>query len=243
MDQEARISKLNQKLKNIEISDRDGRLGKLNTLEEKLAKLEERFEGLKNAQEGDFKELRGKCNSLYEEVDECNEHWKKNFSFGKLVEAMLTLEEKLLGITELNRQQDSKITKIIEERAKNMKSELTKERKIRSDCIDDIYIIIKETFPKLEELLAEEVSRRCDADEAILKKLDQESCDLELDLSKEKNNQDENQRAIFDIVRDIVEKVKRELESEQKERETSGESLMRLLQDSVSKLNSIVINN
>lgn len=243
MDQEARISKLNQKLKNIEISDRDGRLGKLTTLEEKLSKLEEKFESLKSVQEGDFKELRSKCNNVYEEVDDCNDHWKKNYSFAKLIEMMTALDDKLIGITELNRQQDSKITKIIDERAKNMKHELTKERKIRSDCIDDIYLIIKETFPKLEEVLAEEVSRRCDADEAILKKLDQETCDLELDLSKEKNNQDENQRAIFDIVRDIVEKVKRELEAEQKERETSGESLMRLLQDSVSKLNSIVINN
>jgi hypothetical protein len=47
---------------------------------------------------------------------------------------------------------------------------------------------------------------------------------------------------MFDMLRDIVERIKRELENEKKDREVSEETLMGLLEDTCNKFNQIMEN-
>ena len=53
---------------------------------------------------------------------------------------------------------------------------------------------------------------------------------------------EENEQAMFDMLRDIVERIKRELENERKERENAEETLMSLLEDTCSKLYTVMEN-
>jgi molybdopterin synthase catalytic subunit len=50
---------------------------------------------------------------------------------------------------------------------------------------------------------------------------------------------EENEQAIFDMLRDVVERVKKEIETEKKERHNTEECLLTLLEDTCSKLNSV----
>jgi hypothetical protein len=238
--QEDRINRLNQKLKKIDINDREGRLTKLTAIDQKVTALEAKFEQMRQQQESESKVVRHQASRLAQDVEESDEHWQANYNVEKLVEAVTLLAQKVEMLAENNRQGDQRLVRVIEEKARTLKGEFGKERKLRSEQLEDLCSLIKDTLPRLEDLVTEEAQRRLEADETILKKLNQETADLDLELSKEKACKEENEKAIFDIIKDTVEKVKRELETEKKDRENSEQSLMRLLEDSMSKLNSIV---
>lgn len=58
-------------------------------------------------------------------------------------------------------------------------------------------------------------------------------------MDKEKLIRDENEQATFDMLKDIVEKIKNELEIETKEREEGEQMLMGLLEEAMNKLTDI----
>lgn len=238
--QEDRMSRLNQKLKKIEVSDRSGRLSKLAGIETRVTNLEARFEQWKNEHETDSRQLKQTYAKLTADVDEHTLAWQTSLNIERLVDAVTLMAQRVEMVADAHRQSDQRCLRQVEERCRTVKTEIAKEKKIRVEAVEDLCVIIKESFPKLEEQVADEAIRRTEADEIIQKKLNQEVSDMELELSKEKATKEENEKAIFDVIKDTVEKVKRELENEKRERENSEQSLMRLLEDSMGKLNSIV---
>lgn len=59
------------------------------------------------------------------------------------------------------------------------------------------------------------------------------------EMQSEKRSREENEQAIFDMLRDVIERVKKEIDHERKEREDTEETLLNLLEDCCSKLNNI----
>jgi len=53
----------------------------------------------------------------------------------------------------------------------------------------------------------------------------EECSDLNNEMSGEKKAREENEQAIFDMLRDVVERVKKEIETEKKERHNTEECL------------------
>jgi len=67
----------------------------------------------------------------------------------------------------------------------------------------------------------------------------EEANDVNNELSGERKAREENEQAIFDMLRDVVERVKKEIEAEKKERHNTEECLLTLLEDTCSKLNTV----
>lgn len=237
---EGRISRLNQKLRKIEISDRSGRLTKLSSIQSRVSSIEARFAQMQSQQDADMKAMKQQTSKLIVDVDESNDHWHANLNVEKLIDAVSMMIQKVEMIAENNRLTDQRHARLLDDRCRCAKSDLAKEKKLRVESLDDLCVIIKESFPRLEEQIAEEAQRRSESDEVAHKKLSQEVNDMELELSKERATKEENEKAIFDIIKDTVEKIKRELDTERRERESSEQSLMKLLEDSMNKLNNIV---
>lgn len=237
---EGRINRLNQKLRKIEVSDRGGRLNKLASIDARVVRLESAFEQMRGQHDSEMKVLKQQAGKLTAEVDDGNDYWTSNLNIEKLIDAVSLMIQKVEVIADTNRQIDQRHLRQLEERCRGVKSDLSKEKKLRIESIDDLCGLIKESLPKLEEMITDEAQRRSEADELTHKKLSQEVNDLELELSKEKATKEENEKSIFDIIKDTVEKIKRELETERRERENSEQSMMKLLEDSMGKLNSIV---
>ena len=237
---EDRMSRLTEKLKNIDITDRGGRLGKLVSIEAKVSALESKFQQMKEQQDGGMKSVRQRTSKLVNELEEANETHDHNYNVSQLVDLVNQLVQRVEDISNNNRLLDQKALKVLDDRSKSIKSEISKERKARNEAIDDLCMIIKDTFPKLQDLIAEESARRAEMDENILKRMNQESCDFDLELSKEKAAREHNEKSVYEVIKETVERVKKEIENERRERDNSEQSLMRLLEDSMSKLNSIV---
>lgn len=55
-------------------------------------------------------------------------------------------------------------------------------------------------------------------------------------ISTQKKGREESESSIFEMLKDLVNRVKSEIDDERKERETSQETLLTLLEDACNKL-------
>ena len=60
-------------------------------------------------------------------------------------------------------------------------------------------------------------------------------------IQAEKKQREDTEEAILELLRDMVNKIKGELEGEKKERESSEEMLLSLLEETCTKLNTASI--
>ena len=70
-----------------------------------------------------------------------------------------------------------------------------------------------------------------------MKKLSEELFRLNQLLGDEKKAREESEQCIFDMLKDVVSRVKSEIEYERKNRESSEETILNLLEDTCNKLN------
>lgn len=131
---------------------------------------------------------------------------------------------------------------MIDEKYRSLKSDLSREIRHRQECVDECSLTIERDFPRLLERVNEISLQREDADAQIVTKMGEDIGDLNIEMTKERNAREENEQAMFDMLRDIVERIKRELENEKKDRETAEETLMGLLEDTCNKLHTVLEN-
>jgi sugar-specific transcriptional regulator TrmB len=71
-----------------------------------------------------------------------------------------------------------------------------------------------------------------------LKKFNDEVGDLNKEIESERQAREENEQAIFDMLKDVVDRVKREIEIEKTDRLKTEENLLGLLEETCGKLNT-----
>ena len=59
-------------------------------------------------------------------------------------------------------------------------------------------------------------------------------------MEQEKNSREKSESSILDMLKEVVNRVKVEIEYERKDRETTEETLLNLLEETCSKLNQAV---
>ena len=67
--------------------------------------------------------------------------------------------------------------------------------------------------------------------------------ELSKTISTQKLAREENEQAIFDMLKDVVERVKKEIEQEKNDRLETEESLLSLLEETCTKLNSATLQS
>lgn len=61
-------------------------------------------------------------------------------------------------------------------------------------------------------------------------------------MATERTSREETEESILELLRDMVARIKNEIESERRERETSEEQLLGLLEDTCSRLTQVASN-
>jgi len=74
-----------------------------------------------------------------------------------------------------------------------------------------------------------------------VKKTNEESQKVVELIQAEKKGREETEESILELLRDMVNRIKNELENEKKERESSEETLLSLLEETCTKLNTATI--
>jgi len=121
----------------------------------------------------------------------------------------------------------------------NLYEELKKENKIRNQEIDSLNIDVENEIPRLKDLIGDEDDDRQDGDNKALTKLNEELANVLGEGQNERRTREENEQALFEILKDFVEKVRKEIDKERKDRELNEETLLGLLEEACGKLNYI----
>lgn len=75
----------------------------------------------------------------------------------------------------------------------------------------------------------------------MVKKINEESQKVVDLIHQEKKSREDTEESILELLRDMVNRIKSELEHEKKERESSEETLLSLLEETCTKLNTASI--
>ena len=73
-------------------------------------------------------------------------------------------------------------------------------------------------------------------DTEIIKRIEEESAKFKEILEEQKKSVNESEEAMFEILRDMIIKIKKQIDLERKEREENEETLLSLLEDTWYKL-------
>jgi hypothetical protein len=135
---------------------------------------------------------------------------------------------------------EKRLTKLIEDRAGSVASDLQFEARNRLESIEHIKACLKADFPKLEEMIRKETEDREEADAQLDQLLTQEITRLRNSVDDEKRAREETEETMIEMFKEMISKIKGEIESEKGEREQAEEALLTLLEETCAKLNKSV---
>ena len=91
-------------------------------------------------------------------------------------------------------------------------------------------------MPKLQELVRSESIERSEYDQEFAKRVSEDIKAIEEMVTESKKSANENGNAMQEIIKETANRVKKELDAERKERETSEDALLSLLEATCTKL-------
>ena len=107
---------------------------------------------------------------------------------------------------------------MIDEKFGSLRSELTKESRIRAEGISMINNTLESHLPKLNEAIRATAAEREETDLNILKKCTEELTNIREAVEDERRARENSEAATYDMLKDVVSKIKNEIDGERKER-------------------------
>lgn len=233
-----RFSKITEKLGTIPLNAENSRAHRIDTLEQHVNGLEDKFdEAIQNYNKkiSNLKEEVFKLQKLLEEDNKAFE-----FQMDARIKEINNLDNKLTSKLEheiLGRKEsEQKLNRYLEEKVNFLKADIAMETKIRSEIIESLNLTLENDLPKLFDLVKQEANEREECDNLTLRKTADEIKKLNEAVTSQKKNREESESSIFEMLKDLVNRVKNEIDEERKEREQSQETLLGLLEDACNKL-------
>ena len=131
----------------------------------------------------------------------------------------------------------------IEERFSHLKNEVCKESRIRYEAVEQLKGCLQNDFPKLQDMIKNEQTQRETSDNAVREKLEETVVNqVERAIEGEKKQREDTEEAILEMLKEMVGKIKGEIDQERQQRVSNHDTLMNLLEDTCQKFNSIGVN-
>lgn len=238
-----KIKKLTEKLVNLQIgmehekdSRKDMNMFKISTLDEKVNKIkaneELKFNVIKTQQ---FKEQLVKLQEQVTRERESREIFEERKSKEvKLLENNLTID---LNIEKQNgKDAFTRLNKAVEEKLFEVKIELGKEKNIREETEDKQIQEFTKEITLLQEAVENETQSREIGYDKLLKKIKEELGRMFENVEIQGKIRDESHKQITAGIDEMDSKVRAEIIKEKKEREVTEDTLIRLLEETCTRV-------
>ena len=221
-----------------------GKANRLEALEKQIRILEEKIYDVSQVGSRNVDSAKKQIMILLNEIEEnktaCDLIYENRQKQVKLLEFKLSeIFEQLLNS---RKELEKKLILKIEEKQKQMLYEISKEANITTEEIRLLKNSIGEEFPKLYNTTKQEINNREYLNQEISKKLNGEMDILKDLLNSEKKTREEEENAMIEIVKEMISKLRYNLEKEKEERKINEDSMITLLENTFSKLSTLSIN-
>jgi len=236
-----RIQKLSEKLSSIHIRSNLDRSGKSESIENKLLALEDQMREIHATSSRKLGQLRDQLTRLTQELEEERQHREEIFEMKtkELITLDGQIEDALSNDLAAKKESEQRLSKLLEDRMVNIRSEILRESRSRTDTLEEIKRKIETKLPKLQENLRNETVNRELLESNLMRGLNKELESIRSSVSHEKRAREETEDALMNMFKEVVIRLKGDLEQEKQDRENTEETLLSLLEDTCSKLNVV----
>lgn len=141
------------------------------------------------------------------------------------------MSKRIIGLldqqAEERREIENKLLGILDEKATKIRAEIAQESKARFESIDAL---------KFQDTLTQDYTQYDEVDNEIMKRIEQETTRFDEALEDQKASLGETEKAMNEIITDMRDKIKKEIQDEKKIREENEEMLLGLLENTCDKL-------
>ena len=154
----------------------------------------------------------------------------------KLVENGLLIDLNLLK--QSRKEQDSKFSKLMEEKLYTIKYDLAKERKIREEVSEQQSSQLSSSINRLNTVVEDETLARQEGIDSITAHIQEEFSKFDEEVINEKKDREEANSALIKMLEDMQDRLLQELVTERNERESTEETLLKLLEETCQRVES-----
>ena len=238
---QSRIQKINDRISSIEVSDRKGLILKLDILTNKTDSLFSCLENLKLENKQKFETLKKNTGELKNEVEKTKDEFfiSNKIDFIHATQTVKSLQKSIDKETIRNREIQTKTGLLIEEKFAKVKENLNSHEKQRALFLSSFLENFDEEIERLfESLKIYDEENQSHVNEILLSFQNTKGF-LLTQIEQEKGTREENEKAIYDMLRDVMEKIKGELGKESEERNQTEDIILTLLDEITKKLKSL----
>jgi len=233
-----RITNLTTKLSSMhEGLDKD-RSSRYDHLQFRMKQLDERLSASQDASKKKFDVLKDHV-LIFQETLKGEREVREQYVAAKekeIAKVDQSLQVVLKSEQDERREAEQVIRKVFEDKTLYLKDEILHSGKIRMDNEAKLRRFLEIDIPKLYEGLKEEVEKREQMEQRMLKKAMDEVTQLQGAVLAEKKAREDTEEAILRMMEDVVTKMQAEIQTERRERERTEEMLLTLLNDTCHNL-------
>ena len=138
---------------------------------------------------------------------------------------------RIQGEIEANRELEKRLAFMVEQRTSDLRAQLAAESKQRFQSVENIKQMTVDGITSLNDQYEQNCKTREEIDSDLFRRIDEESNKFMEIIAERKKAINESEEAMLEILRDMILKIKSELDNEKKEREEIEETLLTLLED------------
>lgn len=240
-DVEARIQKLNEKISNIEITDRKGLMFRLESVEQHLQSITVLFEKTKTEHKDVDAELKASLSIVLKETETTKEGFfiSNGIDTLDIHDTLKNLQRKTEALSTTRKERETKIYAAIEQRVAQIKEDFSKFEEMRARTFSELLELTEEETHKLAEDITAIKEQLLEQTSALIEKLEQAKNEMMDELENEKKVREKNEGAIYDMLKEVIERLKTDIEKEETEREKTEETILMLHDNIVEKLKTL----
>ena len=146
------------------------------------------------------------------------------------------LTEKIEGEIVQRKEKENQLIQVMDKKLRSLKNDLEKEKKERTEFIEQITSTLKNDVPSLMNEVIDNSAARQQEEEKLAQIISGELEHCE-EITKEfKEKQEESNTKIYGLIRDLTVKAKREIEEEKAVREETHEEILTYIEETCNKL-------
>lgn len=133
--------------------------------------------------------------------------------------------------------------KMIDDRCQQLNSEVQEEKAIRHENLGVVEAEIKELDEELATQIETEKIKSQEGDKDLITKVEEELSKAKKELLEQTESRESCESEIYELMKNVVVKIKEEIEAEKKGREASQEQLLNTLEELCQKIEVMSKNN
>ena len=235
---QSRIQKINERISSIEISDRKGLMVKLDSFHYKIDSLISNLENLKTDNKTKMEIIKKETVDLKSEAEKTKDEFlsSSKINFIEHNETLKSFQKRIEKESTKIKDIEIRASVSVEEKFGRIKENVIIHEKTRSHMLNDVLEKVEEEVERLWEDFRISDEEGTTQNHEVLARFESTREFFVNQIEQEKLGREENEKAIYDMMKEVVEKMKDELGKEHCERTKMEEVIKGILDEIMKKL-------